>query len=240
MNRVCTLTAYLAAVISLRSADLRLTNGREFKNYRIMSETATTVTVFYEDGAAKVEKSLLPPDVRSAHPIDEKAAAAEAEANAKGRVTVAGKTNAAKKDGRPAGAHGLLVDGSRASEKAITQKVLDKKRAEYAAEAAWDAEHPEIGVKELVRKRAEQYYKSQYRAGSGATYKFDIETEINEPRPVPGWPGRYEVTGVAWFQYFDAKGGGTFAGERQHFIADVQGTTITSFKQRLTLPESDR
>src|SRR5688500_1341367 len=75
------------AIASLAcAADLKLTDGRTFKDYRILSPTPTTVVVRHAGGAAKIPKQLLPADVLKSFPIDEEAAAVEAEQNAKGKA----------------------------------------------------------------------------------------------------------------------------------------------------------
>jgi len=83
-------TKFLALLFAITSvaagADLQIADGRIFKDYRIVSQTATTVTVRYTDGIAKVEKIKLPPDLLAQYPVDEKAAEAEAAEIAKGKA----------------------------------------------------------------------------------------------------------------------------------------------------------
>lgn len=60
------------------AADLTLTDGRTFAEYRVVSQTAARVTIRHQGGMSVVEKSLLPPELLAAYPIDKEAAVAEA------------------------------------------------------------------------------------------------------------------------------------------------------------------
>jgi hypothetical protein len=77
---------FVAIAVAALGADLKLTDGRVFEDYRITTQTPTTVTVRHAGGMARIEKKLLPPEVLEAYPVDEAAAPAEAAEIAKGRA----------------------------------------------------------------------------------------------------------------------------------------------------------
>ncbi len=81
-----TLLLFIAITSIAVAADLKLTDGRTFRDYRISGETPTTVMIRHAGGAVKVDKSKLPAEVLAQHPIDTAAAAAEAEETAKGKA----------------------------------------------------------------------------------------------------------------------------------------------------------
>lgn len=71
-------------------AQLKLEDGRAFDAWIIAAETAATVTVRHKGGMAKVDKKLLPPELRAKYPHDaarlkkeEEAAADEREKKAR-------------------------------------------------------------------------------------------------------------------------------------------------------------
>jgi hypothetical protein len=44
------------------------------------------------------------------------------------------------------------------------------------------------------------------RTGSGYTTTTQSEVELDGPTPIPGWPGRYRVEGIAYYSYYDSVG----------------------------------
>ena len=190
-------TKFLALLFAITlvaaGADLQIADGRIFKDYRIISQTATTVTVRYADGIAKVEKTKLPPDLLAQYPVDEKAAAAEAAETAKGKALYKAQANA------------------------LVQK------QEHVLQARASAALPGK-IMAAVRARADSYFKSEY--GSRSPLIFELEIELNPPRPIDGWTITYEVTGVAWYRYYESVWGGSSAIDHDSFTARVECSTV--------------
>ncbi len=231
MKRYLLLFIYLFGGLAL-AADLKLSDGRTFTDFQIVSQTPMTVMVRHAKGAAKVQKNLLPPDVLAKYPIDEKGAIAEAEDNAKGKAIYQAK-----------------VDATHAADKKLSDEQMVQRKKERELEmmnainreeenkrfiaqmAAQEAQKKKIAsspdsiadaVKRAVQRRATEYYQSEYTATLGHAPTSDIRTELNEPRAVPGWGGRFEVTGSAWFEYSDGLRYGTFKSMHQYFIAIIE------------------
>lgn len=95
---------------------------------------------------------------------------------------------------------------------------------------------PESSITAAVRARVKRWCEAERRNGSGATLVFEVETEIETTRPVRGWDGRFEVTGVAHYQYYDSIWGGSFSAKVRPFRCLVETRTgaprVTEIEQR--------
>lgn len=54
--------------------------------------------------------------------------------------------------------------------------------------------------------RAQNYYRYEFPAGSGAIRVTAANFEVDDPEEVPGWPGRYRLQGKVFLEFFDSKG----------------------------------
>jgi hypothetical protein len=141
------------------AADLKLKDGREFKDYTIVAETATTITIRAGRAVVKVSKTLLPPDLLAKHPIDEAGAAAEAEENAKGKAVYDAQVRAAAEEAKANQARKAESDQKRAEQKEIEAARAEGRRA--AELAAARNEGAKAATKELTdaerrRRQADQ------------------------------------------------------------------------------------
>jgi hypothetical protein len=215
---------------------LKLTDGRVFTEWRIMSETATHVFLKHRGGGVKVAKQLLPAELRAAYPIDEAKAKAEAAALAESERV--GKQRKAEVEAERIKQHQALAAKSAARSRAVGDAV-EKHRTGEAIRQAIDAESSDARQAEqyermyaIVRTRAKRYYEAERRNGSGATLVFKIDYEFNEPRQVPGWSDRYEITGVAHYQYYDSVWGGSFSSHVGYFSALIAKGRCVDFTPR--------
>lgn len=187
-----------ASVASIAcGADLTLTDGRVFRDYRIVSQTASTVMIRYAKGAAKVEKQLLPPEILSQYPIDQEAVAAEAKAKEAEAAKAALRDQEAKKR-------------QKEENDAFMKQQMERLHPTDTVEA----------ITELVRQRVDRYVKTE-RKSPWAGYTADINVTADTPRAVDGWDRRYEVTGVAWWQFFDSHGA-SFGADKTWFRVDIR------------------
>ena len=93
------LRALWASVVipaALTAADLTLRDGRTLRDYRILSQSAGTVTVRHAAGLAKIDKAQLPPELAAQYPADPDAIAAERRANERARAEHAAQVAAAR------------------------------------------------------------------------------------------------------------------------------------------------
>ena len=183
------------------AAVLTLTDGREFKDYRIISQTPTTVVVRYATGAIKVEKKLLPADVQGKYPIDAAGATAEAAEIVKGKTEYEAKV--AEEKARQA------KEG--AAFRAQLKQEMDANAARGAGATAGTAPAPVarvLGPLEVITKKArahaEHYFRYEYLAGVSGAVVTRLDIDLEEPTPVEGWPGRYALEGNCAFEYYDS------------------------------------
>lgn len=95
----------------------------------------------------------------------------------------------------------------------------------YAPRSDTESEVVSLPVERIrseVSRRAERFYKTEHVNGTGNTLVFDFNVDLEEPRARQGWVGRYEVTGVAWYQVYDSIWGGAFSTKREFFSAEVE------------------
>jgi hypothetical protein len=107
----------------------------------------------------------------------------------------------------------------------VRQSVVPPAVETYAPRSVMENDAPAIPIARIkaeVARRAEKYFKTEHVNGSGVSLVFDFNTDIDEPRARQGWVGRYEVTGEAWFQYYDSVWGGNFSSYRSRFSAEVE------------------
>jgi hypothetical protein len=60
--------------------------------------------------------------------------------------------------------------------------------------------------KQVALSRAQNYYRYEYPAGSGAIRVTAVNFEVDDPEEVPGWSGRYRLQGKVFLEFFDSKG----------------------------------
>lgn len=60
--------------------------------------------------------------------------------------------------------------------------------------------------KQAALNRAQNYYRYEFPAGSGAIRVTAANFELDDPEEVPGWGGRYRVQGKVFLEFFDSKG----------------------------------
>jgi hypothetical protein len=206
------------------AADLELADGRIFKNYRITGQTATTVTVRYTGGMAKVDKAQLPAAVLAKYPVDEKAAAAELAAIAEGKARYEAQVRAAAEvEGKARRARAAEAEENRARLAAITAEVEQARRQkaisrQLAADDAAEALPEKILA--AVRLRADRYFKTEH--GPSSKLSSEVKYSLEAPRAVEGWGNTYEVTGVGWYEYYESGPYHGFGSERQWFTARVE------------------
>lgn len=60
--------------------------------------------------------------------------------------------------------------------------------------------------KQAALRRAESFYRFEFRLGSDAGAVTGLNLETTTPKPVPGWEGRYRTEGKAYVEFYDSRG----------------------------------
>jgi hypothetical protein len=60
--------------------------------------------------------------------------------------------------------------------------------------------------KAAALKRAQSYYRFEYRVGSDSATVTALDLDLTTPTPVPGWEGRYRTEGKAQLEFYDSRG----------------------------------
>lgn len=181
------------------ASSLQLTDGRVFADWKILSETPSSLVLKHKNGIAKVGKNLLPPDVLAAHPIDPEGAKREAENLA--AAARAGEERQAA----------LEAKNARLNEAAAHTKAANPTPVPSAPSVNYDV------LENAATDRADEYFKTVRTNGSGYSLVFNFKTSELETRPVPGWSDRYEVTGKVRYQYYESTWGGSFSSVNSRF-----------------------
>lgn len=205
--RIAIIAILFAVSLCAKAADVTLRDGRTFKSFQIVDEDASTVTIRYKVGVAKVDKKQLPADLLAAHPIDQAAvAAAAAEKKAAEEEKAAEAQVAAEKE---------------------KQRVAEIRQQEHERDEEFQKEQlkrlvPSYSmseVKEAVRQRADRYFKAE-RTEPNGSLTLELKMTLDAPREVQGWPGRFEVVGVAWWQSLESSGP-SYSSGKSWFRAEV-------------------
>jgi hypothetical protein len=196
---------------------LKLTDGRVFTAWQILSETPTTVFLKFKGGAASVRKTLLPPDVLALHPINEAAANAEAArlaATARARNQQPAEPQMRKFTRAEFDAE--MRRGSRSAQSPTPQ--------EGPVSAAATSLQPEVEL--LIRQKVSDYY-AKYPKGTGG-YPYLRSVAMVETKPITGWSNRTRTEGTAQIQVSNGV-------ETRNFEAIVEVTNGTPRVVDLTL-----
>lgn len=182
---------------------LRLASGLVYPKWQIIGETASTVTIRYPGGAAKVDKKLLPESLRAVYKVDPAAVAAEAKADAEKRAIYDSQVRATQQKQKEE--HEALVASAAAAK---SQQVIQaQKPAVSAANSEKRARAEQVAsIKKEAKKYADHYFRYDYLGGVSGAVVERLDVDLRQPREVNGWPGRYAVDGTASLEYFASAG----------------------------------
>lgn len=258
---------FLALATAVSAADLALSDGRVFKDFRVVSQTAMTVLVRHAGGLAKVDKKLLPAEVLARYPIDEKGAAEEAAANARGKAEyeeqlkraaeqarAEQKTKSEKRQATESELDAARQEGKRQAEVAaasaagakeakledVQRKDADKLIADHNRLASGEVPKGLVAkIKTAAKNHAEMYFRNEYKRPSNEL-SLEMKTTLDEPRTVPGYSNRFEVTGSAWWTSYVSQGQ-SFTNNKTWFEATVEidergGARVADFALRSVDP----
>jgi hypothetical protein len=182
---------------------LRLASGLVYPKWQIIGETASTVTIRYPGGAAKVDKKLLPENLQAVYKIDPAAVAAEAKADAEQKAIYDSQVRATQEKQKEE--HDALVASAAAAK---AQQVSPAQRAAVsAADSEKRARAEQIAaIKKEAKRYANHYFRYEYLGGVSGAVVERLDVDLREPRDVNGWPGRYAVDGTASLEYFASAG----------------------------------
>lgn len=172
--------------ITVRAADLTLTDGRVLKDATITSQTPRNVTIKHAAGLSAVAKTLLPAELQTQYPVDEVAAKTDEEKNRKARIRAQEIEQAEYQ-------RSLKLQAERAK----TAKF--NRRAPIETEA--DRRDRLNNARSEVQSRAEHYFKTEYPLATTAKNIGSLKVSIVSIQPVEGWTNRWIVRGKCEVQY---------------------------------------
>jgi hypothetical protein len=229
------LTVFVACVFALaafgadsKPAILKLSDGRTFSAWAIMSQTASAVVVKHKGGIVKIDKKLLPPDVLSLYPINE--AKAEAEAAALARAKQAGDERRAEVEAQQQREYQLRLARAQAGQPSASAAA----NGPAAVAVLSPADHQKAA--QALRDRTERYFRGEFRNGATYSYIRDVSIDNIEIAPNQGWPGEYTISGKGHVTYYDSR----YRGQNQVDSRDVTATikfangaaVLSDFRQR--------
>ena len=195
---------------------VELADGRVFEKVRVTAEDGATVTLMHSGGIAKVDKRALPEELAAQHPYVAGSAQVAADQAATRRQAAAETPPPVKKIPAPT------------RPRPITP--APDPNPHYSTGLTEDIER-------AVRARARRYFQTEKRIGSGQTLAFSVLSEMSEPKEVPGWANRWEVSGTAGYRVYESVGWGSFSTRTTKFHAIVETPpgkkiVVTSFEER--------
>jgi hypothetical protein len=203
--------AAMAIDVNLPYKELRLKDGTVMTDAAVKSfnTTAETALVLSSKGLVSLPASLLPDEVsarlKSLAPNLSKEELAESKAREAEKYDKAVK----KAERRQQEAE----DEARAAREA--NRNLNVKQAETAVT------NPDKMLEEVAKVAAAQAkiyftYQDDPHSNIGAVVKSDLQ--MDDPEPVPGWAGRYRVSGTAYRQYINNQSSGFGRGTKDFEI----------------------
>jgi hypothetical protein len=181
---------------------LRLASGVVYQKWQIIGETASTVTIRYPGGAAKVDKKLLPETLQAVYRIDPAAVAAEAKADAEQKAIYDSQVRATEEKQKEE--HEALISSASAKSQ---QDGQGRRTSTSSSEGEKRARAEQIAsIKKEAKKYADHYFRYDYLGGVSGAVVQRLDVDLREPKDVSGWPGRYAVDGKASLEYFASAG----------------------------------
>jgi hypothetical protein len=200
-------SAHAAESVPLRFAELELTDGRQLTDVVVKSYDAKSEKLFVLAGktALSLPIALFPP------PLNEQLKAAPASRGAVSTVPGAARAPTSAQESEPvavpstpAPANPVAIEAPPPVPNPPAQRpVLRPKRSSDSAEPS---EPSPTRHQFVVRSKATRYYRYEHQIGSNSISITSLEFDLTPPRPVPGYPGRYQTDGKAFLEYYDSKG----------------------------------
>jgi hypothetical protein len=197
--------------VNLPYKELRLKDGTVLNDAAVKSfnSTADTALVLSGKGLVSLSTSLLPDEVNTRLKGLAPALSKEELAAAKARDAENYDKAVKKAERRQQEAE----DEARAAREA--NRNLNVKKAETAAT------NPDKVLEEVAKVAATQAkiyftYQDDPHSNIGAVVKSDLQ--MDDPEPVPGWAGRYRVSGTAFRQYINNQSSGFGRGTKEFEI----------------------
>jgi len=194
--------------VNLPYKELRLKDGTVLNEAAVKSfnSTADTVLVLSGKGLVSLPTSLLPDEVSARLKELAPALSKEELAAAKAREAEQYDKAVKKAERRQQEAE----DEARAAREA--NRNLNVKRAETTGT------NPDKVLEEVAKVAAAQAkiyftYQDDPHSNIGAVIKSDLQ--MDDPEPVPGWAGRYRVSGTAYRQYINNQSSGFGRGTKE-------------------------
>jgi hypothetical protein len=249
---IATFLARARAAVSPNTVPLKLTNGKTYEQWVIMSETASSVFIKFKGGAAKIAKDLLPPELLALHPIDPEGVKLEAAASV--AFEEAKKARKAESDAQALRAqHDLkdLIAAAASAELALAlaredltgaqsrvaiaqsraaEARMNLDRARGTRPAATPALTPAVPtaaerfavVTKLAKAHAENFFKYEFRAGSADLLVVESNVVIEEVVDKPGWTDEYSVKGKGMLQFYESAPSRTYRRESRAFTLELK------------------
>ncbi len=209
IRRILSLFAGLLAVqaaavivdVNLPYKELRLKDGMLFIDVAVRSinTSAGTVMLMVDKDLVSVRTSMLPDEVR-ARLLELAPAQTKEEMEAEKLQDTADRKKAAEHAER----RQRMIEDEALAQRTASRTLNVKAAAEEAARV--EAIPGDVAKFAEARARAFFKYQDSPHSNIGAVISSDIF--LDDPEPVPGWGGRYRVTGVAYRQFINNQASG--------------------------------
>ncbi len=193
-RRVCAFVFASFAVLRVLAADIVLSDGRVFKEAKVISQSSGRVCIRHSEGLAQVEKYLLTGELAERFPAD--VAAVERE------------------DAR-------LAAAAQAAEQRRLEIAEQRRQLHTPAVALQPAPSPEEHAQRLeearmreIRTMVESYARSYFERMPGSTWVFSSGIEVDDPEPMSGWDDQWRVGGIVGMRDIHSTGGLTSQSRR--------------------------
>ena len=189
--------------MNLPVKELKLADGRVLTRAAIRSFNTTTevASVLVGREYLPVRLADLPAEVqagiRERVPLSAEEIADDKKQDKESRRRKAERAEQAaerREDERAEEAREIRRDTRRQSDE---DKAKQEAKEERVMQEVMDAAHA------AVRRK----FRYEENAGTGSSYVLSDEYSLNDPEEVPGWSGRYRVTGRAYVREYDSRGG---------------------------------
>jgi hypothetical protein len=202
----------------VKLGEVKMSDGRVYKDVVFVSESPTRITVRHEGGLAQLDKKKLPDALKAKYPADEAAAERERIEREQRRIAAAQE-----------------YERTRPQREAQTKALREQRMASVAFREAEELREEKQMAESMKRARtiaqdrAEDYFRTTWKPGNNSAYVTDSRARIDSFEAKQGWPGQWTFSGEGYVEYY-LSSGRSFGSNRVNFVGDIdaQGrVTIT-------------
>jgi len=201
--------AFAQEVPVVKLGEVKLTDGRTYKDVVFVSESPMRITVRHSGGLAQLEKKKLPATLLAQYPADEAAAERQRIEDEQRKAAAAAEYERTRPQ-REAAAERLRKE--RAASAAFNEAAAAREQADQASAMA--------NARRLAQSEADDYFRTTWRPGNTAVIVTDYRTKLESIETKPGWPGHQPFSGEGYVDYYMSKGS-SFSSNRVRFSGEI-------------------